>query len=521
MACKERVAQLKKMRDDYIAWEEAQAQEYKDAIAKKIAHDFERRLHPKTAADFDRLYNALEAWRREEVKKIKVQQLTEAEKKAALALVLNEEAELIAAITRHQICISNKNTKKIQSHCLKKASKPHLWTSAIDGRMIEVATAETIRAKELLDIYETLSLENVTQNERLDILLTLKQTISPYNMKITKEIAGLVDREAELIMRGVPCKYLSGLRQRICNRFIQFAKLPQVNPEVGKYLVVPRSAEGVPLLIEDTQYCVSCGRYLNKTMFPLNARATSLPPCEACRRTNNRGCNRLDLEPYQYILIELQQNETRLVAKMKKVAIENAREAELQRLERGESPQPETDAIINGENDNTLSINPLPFLINKEDIRFLIDQIWESRSVLSGWTNLLDLTLTRWNINEPWSPWNTIVVTREEAEIHANLSKLKTEDIYADPLINLVNQRLIMGKNEFHRLYHNGLEMSKELLINNKHIQNPENTSLWPKQKRQELPPLTAVPQTQLTKSHEPTYQPPDVALPAIIGEQR
>ncbi|KAH8870791.1 IQ and ubiquitin-like domain-containing protein [Schistosoma japonicum] len=476
---KRRVARLKKIRDNYIAWEEAQAQEYKDEISRRIAHDFERRLHPKTRADFDRLYNALEAWRKEEVNKIKEQNLTEAEKKAALALLLDEEAELISAINKHQVSSNKKTAQNIQSLCLKKASAPHRWISAINGRIMEVATVETIRAKELLDIYESLSMENLTHNERLDILLTLKQTVTPYNIKISKEIIGLVDREAELIIRGVPDKSLSGLRQRIRNRFIQFAKLPQVNPEIGKYLTVPTNTKETtePLLVDNIQYCISCKRYLKKNSFPLSSRANKLYPCESCRRNDNRGRERLDLEPYQYILTELRQNETRLVVKMKRVEIENAREAELQRLEQGGSPLPETDSIIDGTHEETVCINPLPFLMNKEDIRFLIDQIWESRSVLSGWTELFDLTLTRWNINEPWAPWNTVVVTREEAEIHAKLSKLKVEEIYAEPLINLVNQRLIMGKNEFLKLYQNGHRMTNELLINTKPKYNPENKS--------------------------------------------
>ncbi|CAH8516554.1 unnamed protein product [Schistosoma turkestanicum] len=476
---KKRVAHLKKIRDDYAEWENSQSEAFKDEIARRIAHDFERRLHPETVDDFDRLYNALEMWRKEEVRKIEEQNLTEAEKKAALALLLDEEAELISIITKHQKNRSMKIAGDIQSLCLKKASAPHRWISAIDGRMIEVSTADTIRAKELLDIYESLGLENLTDNERLDLLLTLKQIVSPYDIKISKEIIGLVDREAELIMRHIPGKSLSGLRQRIRNRFIQFAKLPQVNPEVGKYLNVPTNTkEATSLLsVEDIQYCASCQRYLKKSLFPLSSRANKLLPCISCRRNDNRARERLDLEPYQYILTELRQNETRLVAKMKRVAMENAREAELQRLERGESPRPETDDIIDGIYEETLCINPLPFLMDKEDIRFLIDRIWESRSVLSGWTNLFDLTLARWDINEPWSPWNTILVTREEAKIHANLSTLKIEETYSDPLINLVNQRLMMGKTEFVKLRKNGLKMTRELLVNNKPKENPEDIS--------------------------------------------
>ncbi|XP_018651945.1 hypothetical protein Smp_145330 [Schistosoma mansoni] len=249
---KRRVARLKKIRDDYIAWEKSQSEKHKNEMDRRVAHDFERRLHPKTVADFDRLYNALELWRKEEVSKIEEKNITKAEKKAALALLLDEEAELISAINRHQIKRSKEVAENIQSLCLKKASAPHRWISSIDGRITEVATAETIRAKELLDIHESLGLENLTHNERLDILLTLKQTVSSYNTKISKEIIGLVDREAELIMRGISGKILSGLRQRIRNRFVQFAKLPQVNPEVGKYLTVPTSVKETTVLYKIT-----------------------------------------------------------------------------------------------------------------------------------------------------------------------------------------------------------------------------------------------------------------------------
>ena len=64
-------------------------------------------------------------------------------------------------------------------------------------------TPYTVRAQELRDIYSTLSMKYLTQDERLDVLLTLKPTVKEHDCKLTQEIIELIDREADLLMRGV------------------------------------------------------------------------------------------------------------------------------------------------------------------------------------------------------------------------------------------------------------------------------------------------------------------------------
>ena len=71
-------------------------------------------------------------------------------------------------------------------------------------------TPYTIRAQELRDIYSTLSMKYLTQDERLDVLLTLKHTIKEHDCKLTQEIIELIDREADLLMRGVKESNLEG-----------------------------------------------------------------------------------------------------------------------------------------------------------------------------------------------------------------------------------------------------------------------------------------------------------------------
>lgn len=94
-------------------------------------------------------------------------------------------------------------------------------------------TPYTIRAQELRDIYNTLSMKYLTQDERLDVLLTLKHTVKEHDCKLTHEIIELVDREADLLMRGVKennlegnlldCKIVLNLEE-VMNRHVQATK---------------------------------------------------------------------------------------------------------------------------------------------------------------------------------------------------------------------------------------------------------------------------------------------------------
>jgi len=55
------------------------------------------------------------------------------------------------------------------------------------------------------------------------------------------------------------------------------------------------------------------------------------------------------------------------------------------------------------------------------DIKQLVLTIWKGKSLLSENSNLFSLVLVRWDKYEQWSPWNTILLTRDEAESHDKL----------------------------------------------------------------------------------------------------
>ena len=73
---------------------------------------------------------------------------------------------------------------------------------------------------------------------RLDTVCCYLNTLQEHDCKLTQEIIELIDREADLLMRGVKETNLDGLRRRISTLFLQYIKTPTFNPEAARLLKV-------------------------------------------------------------------------------------------------------------------------------------------------------------------------------------------------------------------------------------------------------------------------------------------
>ncbi len=71
---------------------DAVVQAERDAMEAEAerARERERRLHPRSAADFEVLYNELEAWRLQEVRRIRAAGLTPADEQTAMRQLLHK-----------------------------------------------------------------------------------------------------------------------------------------------------------------------------------------------------------------------------------------------------------------------------------------------------------------------------------------------------------------------------------------------------------------------------------------------
>ncbi|XP_033102972.1 IQ and ubiquitin-like domain-containing protein isoform X1 [Anneissia japonica] len=370
----------------------------------RIRREFERRMNPKTKEDFDLLYHALEKWRQEELAAID-SSMSGAKRKAALCHLLDQETQLLASIGRHKLEADTDNKQQAIQKFLDTAAGPKRW-KAFDGRYTEMDTAYTIRAKELRNIYNSLNMRYLTQDERLDVLLTLKHTVKEHDCKLTQEIIELIDREADLLMRGVKESNLDGLRKRISTLFMQYIKTPTFNPEAGRLLKVPQDPS---TLRKNIYFCPSCNSYLPSTEFLLSSNSKVVGKCRCCTKIDNDGRLRQDFSHYHYMLKSLRKAE---------------------------------EAIGDG--------SRIPFLLQETDLRYLVENIWNCQSTLSAWNDLFDLAIVRWDTHEHWSPWNCILLTKDEAKAHFKIDEL--EKGYGHVFCHKIKTKHTLAKNYFSRL---------------------------------------------------------------------
>nr|XP_019605638.1 PREDICTED: IQ and ubiquitin-like domain-containing protein isoform X4 [Rhinolophus sinicus] len=309
--------------------------------------DYHRRHNPQTKEDFELLYNALELWRQEELECIN-QTFTGAERKAALCELLEKETQLIASIGRHRHSAYMENQEALIQAFL---DKEHECT-------------------------------------------------------LTQEILELIDREVDLMMRGVKPHNLEGLRKRISTLFLHYLKTPLFNPEVARHLKVPQD----PLkFYKKIHFCYSCQLYLPSTEFAVSSTAHHVHRCRKCVSLDNETRKRESFLKYKCIL---------------------------QRLFSSEADYEDDSKIA--------------FLMQLEDIQYLTENIWSGQSVLSAWKDLGDLVLVRWDKSLQWSPWNCILLTKDEGAAHLKLTSI--EEGYEPTFIHKIKHKHILAKNYFSQI---------------------------------------------------------------------
>uniref|UniRef100_A0A8C6SQI1 IQ motif and ubiquitin domain containing n=1 Tax=Neogobius melanostomus TaxID=47308 RepID=A0A8C6SQI1_9GOBI len=275
---KEAVGILRQERDRRLAWLDLQERRRKQEKEEQLEDRRRRWLNPQRREDFSLHYNALKKWHKDEELKINAK-LKGAERKAALCALFHQELEHIKNLGCRQILFEETNEDRCMRNLLEKAAAPHHWTSA-KGERIEMDTANTIRARELRDLYDDVSKTTANQNERLQILMTLKHTVNEQDCPLTRDIVDLVDREVDLMPR-LKASSLTGLRERIAMLFLQYIKTPAFNPAVAKLLKVKL-----------------CLRYHNHfSHFKTTAGCPNSHRCKDCERLTNIAIERATNTP--------------------------------------------------------------------------------------------------------------------------------------------------------------------------------------------------------------------------------
>ncbi|XP_032726149.1 IQ and ubiquitin-like domain-containing protein isoform X2 [Lontra canadensis] len=341
------VENLKRQKMLRFKWEAEEEVRKTQEKEEWIKLDYYRRHNPQTKEDFELLYNALELWKQEEFVRIN-QSFTGAERKAALCELLEKETQIIASVGRHRYIAYMANRE---------------------------ASIQAFLDKE-------------------------------HECKLTQEILELIDREVDLIMRGVKHCNLEGLRKRIATLFFHYIKTPLFNPEVARHLKVPPD----PLkFYKKIYFCHGCQLYLPSTEFAVSSTLHRIYRCRHCINLDNETRQRESFLKYKCLL---------------------------QRLYYSEADYEDDSKIA--------------FLIQLQDIQYLVENIWASQSVLSAWKDLNDLVMVRWDKSLEWSPWNCILLTKDEGVAHLKLTSI--EEGYEPLFIHKIKHKHILAKNYFSQI---------------------------------------------------------------------
>jgi hypothetical protein len=162
-------------------------------------------------------------------------------------------------------------------------------------------------------------------------------------------------------------------------------------------------------LRKDIYFCPSANEYLPSTEFKIQANSRSVGKSRKVQELDNQARTRQDYSHYRNMLKHLRRSE---------------------------------EQIGDGSN--------IAYLIQETDLQYLVENIWLSQSILSAWDDLYDLVLTRWDRDEEWSPWNCILLTKDEALAHSRLDHLN--EAYGQVFINKIQHKHTLARIYFSRL---------------------------------------------------------------------
>lgn len=230
-----RAHEIRERNAAYARAKEEEKLDQTNQLMKTAKETLARRTNPKTNADFALLYNELDSWRKAEIAKIKSTVKGEKELQDAMSALLNHETQALQTMQQLKLNAQRSVHEEKTMSMLSEMSKPHQWQLS-RGEIANVQTPETIKAKELLELYQKLLHPVTSVDVRIEILLSCKWAVSNHNSAIIRDIQDLVDREADLLNRGRPIKSMEGLRTRLLHLFLEFIQNPLYNPRAKDFL---------------------------------------------------------------------------------------------------------------------------------------------------------------------------------------------------------------------------------------------------------------------------------------------
>eukprot|EP00595_Chromulina_sp_UTEXLB2642_P002877 CAMPEP_0196762738 /NCGR_PEP_ID=MMETSP1095-20130614/2679_1 /TAXON_ID=96789 ORGANISM="Chromulina nebulosa, Strain UTEXLB2642" /NCGR_SAMPLE_ID=MMETSP1095 /ASSEMBLY_ACC=CAM_ASM_000446 /LENGTH=291 /DNA_ID=CAMNT_0042114427 /DNA_START=545 /DNA_END=1420 /DNA_ORIENTATION=+ len=202
---------------------------------QKRDEDMNRRLHPKTEADFEILFNELEVWSRTEIAKINSSNKSVEEKQKAKLILLTEKTSSIQSIQKLKQAANKDLTSYLLDKAFQKMAEPVKWELS-SGDVALVETPQTLRAKDLMLMYNELCQPVKNVENRLAILERVKSEAMEFNHDTSNKLIYQISKEMDLLSRNRPVASMKELRELINSYFKDLIRIPEFNPRVSDVL---------------------------------------------------------------------------------------------------------------------------------------------------------------------------------------------------------------------------------------------------------------------------------------------
>ncbi|EGD76447.1 hypothetical protein PTSG_07566 [Salpingoeca rosetta] len=396
------VGNLRYARHQYQQWQEEKERKRLEFEEMMRRREMDRRLNPRTPEDFDMLYASLQKWHGEQLEKVRL--LPESEQPQARMDLLREETKYLNFIEQlKQLAATDNKEARVQKF-LDDASTGRKWANKQYGMKVHVETPESKLAQELKEIYNLIRIPDLDVDERLDALLQLRTAVEKHDSRLTREILELIQREADLLGRRTRARNLEGLRKRLLNLFLQFIETPEYNPEAKRLMEVHQDKD---FFKHNLVRCAGSQTYHTTSKFDVSPqKTTGLGKSKSVLAAENRALYREDNTAYRRILDACRRAEKHYA-------------------------------------DNSQCMS----LLSVRDMRYLIDTVWSGKSALSEDATLSNLVLCRWNKHKELSPWNSILLTKDEQVEHLELDD--PDASYGPNFVARIKQKHIRAKQHF------------------------------------------------------------------------
>ncbi|XP_023943809.1 IQ and ubiquitin-like domain-containing protein [Bicyclus anynana] len=376
----------------------------REAMERRLRKDLVTKTFPKTREDFDQLYAMVDRWKHAEIARIS-QLHSKGPKIAEFTLLLDKEVELLRCIESYRVKVREDSRKTKEKKFLEEISKPVAWYGR-DGKLITMDTVEIQKARKLKELYNSFIRNDVDVKERIELLVNMKFAVQEFRHPLAEEIITLLDRECDLLVRRCNDYQLEFLRLRIAASVFQLIKTSGLNSDVTKCKDIRdyRKMENCRLY-----FCEMCHQVKLNTEFPLNAKMSGFLVCTSCSWKDVSERLWIDMTPYKFILRAVQRDERRRKC-----------------------------------------WGSLAFVLQEKDIFFIAEKLWHSHSAISECSDMTELRLCRWHVNEDWSPWNCFLVTVQEMKAHLKLEH--PESVYDEELVQKVQNKHKLAKANFEQL---------------------------------------------------------------------